>query len=178
MRANIVLTLTGTDRIGLVDEVTGMLLDLGANVEDSRMARLGGEFAMLMLVSLPSEGLPGLDKTVESLRAQGFKVTTTQTEGSYAEAHPGWLPYRIEVHGADHEGIVHEIAHALSQRGISIESAETDSSRAPISGSPLFTMIAQVAVPPSLLEEDWEAALEDAAHHLNVEIRVSAVAKP
>ena len=39
MRANIVLTLTGTDRIGLVDEVTGMLLDLGANVEDSRMAR-------------------------------------------------------------------------------------------------------------------------------------------
>ena len=72
MRANIVLTLTGADRIGLVEEVTGMLLDLDGNVEASRMARLGGEFAMLMLVSLSSEQLPGLEKSVESLPGQDW----------------------------------------------------------------------------------------------------------
>ena len=52
MRSDIVLTLTGTDRVGIVEEVTKVLLDLGANVETSRMARLGGEFAMLMLTSV------------------------------------------------------------------------------------------------------------------------------
>ena len=60
MRKNIVFTLTGTDRTGLVEEITKLLLDLGGNVETSRMARLGGEFAVLMLVSIPepSTGQP------------------------------------------------------------------------------------------------------------------------
>ncbi len=53
MRTDIVFTLTGTDRIGIVEEVTGVLLGLEGNVETSRMVRLGGEFALLMLVSLP-----------------------------------------------------------------------------------------------------------------------------
>jgi len=54
MAKDIVLTLTGRDRVGIVEEVTGVLLGLGANVGTSRMTRLGGEFAILSLVSLPS----------------------------------------------------------------------------------------------------------------------------
>ena len=42
MRTNIVFTLTGTDRIGLVNDLTELLLALDGNVEASRMARLGG----------------------------------------------------------------------------------------------------------------------------------------
>src|SRR3954463_16826051 len=86
MQRNFILTLTGPDRIGIVDEVTGLLLDRGGNVETSRMARLGGEFAILMLVSLPAEGFAGLDEGLGRLTAQGYKVTTTRAERSYAEA--------------------------------------------------------------------------------------------
>src|ERR1700678_2653527 len=93
MRKNFVLTLTGPDRIGIVKRVTGLLLDRGGNVETSRMARLGGEFAVLMLVSLPSEHCTDLDRNLEILATEGYKVTTTQAEQTYAEAHPGWLPY-------------------------------------------------------------------------------------
>ena len=50
MQKTFVLTLTGPDRIGFVEKVTGLLLERGGNVETSRMARLGGEFAILMLV--------------------------------------------------------------------------------------------------------------------------------
>src|SRR3954453_22707446 len=98
MQKTFVLTLTGPDRIGIVDEVTGLLLERGGNVETSRMARLGGEFAILMLVSMPAEHLAGLDEGLKRLATQGYKVTTTPAERTYAEAHPGWLPYRIEVH--------------------------------------------------------------------------------
>src|SRR3954451_1044215 len=175
MQRNFVLTLTGPDRIGIVDEVTGLLLDRDGNVETSRMARLGGEFAILMLVSLPAERFAGLDEDLGRLTTQGYKVTTTLAEQSYAQAHPGWLPYRIEVHGADHEGIIHEVAQYLSTRGISIESMDSECTPAPTSGAPLFAMTAEVVVPPDLSGQGWEAGLEEIGGRLNLDIRASAM---
>ena len=53
-----------------MDEVTGMLARArGGNVETSRMARLGGEFAILMLVSMPSKRFSGLDGELGGLAA-------------------------------------------------------------------------------------------------------------
>jgi glycine cleavage system transcriptional repressor len=175
MQKNFVLTVTGPDRIGIVERVTGLLLGRGGNVETSRMARLGGEFAILTLVSMPEDRLAGLDSDLEALSAQGYKVTTTATGRTYAEAHPDWLPYRIEVRGADHEGIIHEVAHYLSGRGINFESVDSETTSAPISGSPLFAMTAQVIAPPSLAGQGWEAGLEAIADRMNLEIRVSAL---
>jgi glycine cleavage system transcriptional repressor len=172
MKRNFVLTLTGPDRIGIVDDVTRLLLDRGGNVETSRMARLGGEFAILMLVSMPADQLARLDADLSRLTDQGYKVTTTPSGQSYAEAHPGWLPYRIEVHGADHEGIIQEVAHYLSQLGISIESMDSETTPAPISGVPLFAMTALVVVPPDLSGQGWEAGLEQLGNHRNLEIRL------
>jgi glycine cleavage system transcriptional repressor len=172
MRSHFVLTLSGPDRIGIVDTVTRLLLDRGGNVETSRMARLGGEFAILMRVSLPAEQFAGLEGDLEGLTAQGYKVTTTQAEPTHAEGHPGWLPYQVEVQGADHEGIIQEVAHYLSQHGINIESVDSETAPAPISGVPLFAMTAHIVVPPSLSGQGWEAGLEDLAGRMNLEIRV------
>ena len=47
----IVLTSIGADRPGLVDTVSEYVYSRGGNVEASRAATLGGEFAMIMLVS-------------------------------------------------------------------------------------------------------------------------------
>ena len=167
-----VLTLTGTDRVGIVEEVTGMLLELGGNVGTSRMARLGGEFAILMLVSLPDDQAAGLQGVVEKLVAQGYQLTTKQTVNRYAELHPDWLPYQIEVLGADHEGIIHEVARHLSQRGISIETMDTETSRAPVSGAPLFSMKAQIVVPPELQQLDWQETLQNVGKDLNLDIQI------
>src|ERR1700728_3500221 len=114
MQKNFVLTLTGPDRIGIVDRMTGLLLDRGGNVETSRMARLGGEFAILMLVAMPEDRIAGLDVDLKALAALGYKVTTTPTDRAYSGTRPDWLPYRIEVEGADDEGIIHEVARYLS----------------------------------------------------------------
>ncbi len=174
MDTKIIFTLTGTDRIGIVEEVTKLLLDHGGNVETSRMTRLASEFAILMLVSIPLEQLAGLEVGVQKLTAQGYKVTTTQALPSAAQARPGWLPYQIEVQGADHEGIIHTIASAMSKQGINIESMDTEVVYAPVSGSPLFNMKGLVAVPPSLAGQSWEAALIHAGNQLNVDITVKA----
>ena len=178
MQSNIVFTLTGTDRIGIVEEVTGLLLDLGGNVETSRMSRLGGEFAIILLVSVSADRMDGLEAVVRNLTAQGFKVTSCATEKTYAEAHSGWRSHRIEVHGADHEGIIHEIAQTLSRQGISIESIETETSQAPETGASLFAMTANVIAPPNRLGKDWEEDLIAVGKSLNVDIRVTIAKQP
>lgn len=174
MSASIVFSVMGQDRIGIVDEVTRLLLDLGGNIEVSRMARLGGEFAILMLASLPEAKLPALEQSAARLAAQGYKLTTTRTDQTVAQRYANWRPYQIEVRGADHEGIIHVFAHSLSERGINIETLDTATARAPISGTPLFSMQATVLVPPRLSEADWEGDLHEVGHRENLEIKITA----
>ena len=45
----------GADRPGIVAAVTGALLPHGINIEDSRMAILGGRFAMMLVVTVPED---------------------------------------------------------------------------------------------------------------------------
>lgn len=175
MRTHIIFSLTGRDRIGIVEMVTGLLLKRGGNVEISRMVRLGKEFAVLMLVAIPAEQLAGLCTDSEWLTAQGYQVSVSPTDGAYANLSPGWLPYRITVEGADHEGIIHEIARYLARCGVNIESMDTEITQAPVSGTPLFAMTALVAVPPDRPTSEWQIGLAEVGRLANVEIRVSAV---
>lgn len=85
-----------------------------------------------------------------------------------------WKPYRVNVSGADHEGIVHQIAAGLSQAGITIEEAETGTVAASISGTPLFTMQARILVPPTIDESAWMTSLAEAAARTGVDAEVVA----
>lgn len=172
MPRTFVLTLTGADRVGIVEELTGLLLERGGNVETSRMARLGGEFAVLMLVTIPEDRFEGLEAALAPLTDRGYRVTTAPTDRARLAGLAGWLAFRIAVHGADHEGIIHRVAQELSQQGISIESMETETAPAPFGGVPLFNMTARVAVPPALAGRDWSAGLREAADRMNLEATV------
>ena len=175
MNKEIVLTLTGHDRVGIVDEITDLFVKYGGNVETSRMARLGGEFAMLALVAVDEKNLPDLESDFSKLRDEGFQVTLLQTEDDHTQKYAGWLPYQVEVLGADHEGIIHEITHHLAGQGINIEDMETSTAPAPMSGTPLFKMHATILVPPKLPFHQWSDALEEIGDTLNVTVEVTIV---
>ncbi|NMP16719.1 ACT domain-containing protein [Thalassotalea sp. Y01] len=51
MSASIVFTALGSDRTGIVNEITKLASDFGCNIDDSRMAILGDEFTLIMLLS-------------------------------------------------------------------------------------------------------------------------------
>jgi glycine cleavage system transcriptional repressor len=172
MRNTVLLTLTGNDRIGLVEEVTGLLLNIEANIEASRMAHLGGEFAMLALVSVPEDRVNRLDNVLQNLVSQGFKVTFSPTIANQSAEYSNWLRYQIEIKGADHEGIIHEFAQHLRQFNINIETAETEVVNAPMSGTPLFSMSAIVSVPQIAENAGWISDLDEVANHHNVDVLV------
>jgi len=174
MPKNVVLTVTGKDKIGLVDQVTRKVVEHGGNVESSRMAHLGGEFAMLMLISISDNESKTLDQDFKDLRDLNYQISLIQTEEEVGK-YSGWLPYEIEVTGADHEGIIHEISHHLAAQGINIESMDTSSAPAPMSGTPLFMMRGVVLVPPKLSFHKWSDALEEIGDKLNVDVNIEVV---
>ena len=116
MQTNIVLTITGPDKIGLVESVSKIVVDLAGNIVASRMAHLGGEFAMLMFIRIEPENLSSLSGNLDKFVKQGYKITSSETTQEDPSKYKGWVPFEIRVNGADHEGIIHKIA-ALSARG-------------------------------------------------------------
>jgi glycine cleavage system transcriptional repressor len=173
MRQLMLLTLSGSDRPGIVEHVTRLLVSHDANVEGSRMARLGGEFAMLVLVSAPDTGIDRLKAAVEQLGDESFVVHTRLTDVRPSAA--GSRRAMITVYGADHLGIVHAVARDLARRSVNVESLDTEVVAAPMSGQPLFRMRAAVTLPPGLLADELAETLEAVGDEMNVGISVEGV---
>ncbi len=173
MKKYLVLTLTGTDRIGLVDHITDIILKDDGNVEAGKMARLGGEFAMLALVAVPGGKKNHLSQQLDGLKSEGFQIVVKETRREQTQKYSGWLPYKLDVHGADHEGIIHQIAHDLAEQGVNIESMDTGMVQAPMSGTPLFFMSAIVLVPPALVFQTFREGLERTGDEENVNCEIS-----
>jgi glycine cleavage system transcriptional repressor len=175
MSKHLVLTLSGHDRVGMVEKISKLVLNHKGNVEESRMARLGGEFAMLMLISVDEESSSTLKESLLGLQEDGFKVTLDHTKPTLSEQHSGWLPFKITVNGADHEGIVHRVTQHLANKDITIETMETHIKQAPMSGAPLFIMEGVVLVSPAQ-KSTWRGELIQAGEDLSVDIDISAYA--
>ncbi len=172
MATDLVITITSEDKPGIVERITQVLLEHGANIKDSRMARLGGEFAGIMLVSVAESKVQGLMDSMDRLREKSLTVNAKVTEETAAGYFAGYVPHEILVSGADHEGIVNSIASYLAQQGANIEELSTDVVNAPITGTPLFSMHAIVQVPPSITTARLREKLAQIGQEQAIDIEV------
>jgi glycine cleavage system transcriptional repressor len=171
MRKQLVLTASGRDRVGVIDEMTSLIVRFDGNVEASRTVRLGGDFAMLMFVTAPEDRIEDLRAALDEVHYARYDVHTRLSEVEDIEESAA-IPCAITVLGADHVGIVHQVARYLAEQGINIETMTTEVVAAPMSGTPLFTMSAVVRVPPKLEVADLREALAFIADELGVEAKV------
>lgn len=177
MSTHLVFSFVGPDRTGLVERLTGVIARRGGNLEDARMAVLGGEFAVIMLVTVEAGGREILEEELRRVAGElGLLVLVKETAARPAAA-PG-EPCTVSVHGADHEGIVHPIAHALAGRGATIVDLKSWVTAAPVTGTDLFSMTLQVLAPTDVALADLERHLQEVADRLNVDIGVSSGPTP
>jgi glycine cleavage system transcriptional repressor len=167
-----ILTLSGPDRLGVVEAVTRHTLSRNGNVESSRMVRLDGDFAMLALISLPDNSASILLEDFHELTTEGFVIGLHSSRSNSEARFEGWQQFRISVSGGDHEGIIHQVANYLKERGINIEEMETDVIRAPMSGDPLFCMTARLIAPPELAGAPWQESLRELSEEGNLEVEI------
>ena len=162
----LVLTAVGPDRPGLVNEISSLVLAAGANLEDSRMAILGGEFALLMLVSGETQAVTQLERSADELGSRlGLRVLTKPTTSQQASR--DFLPYQIRVTGVDRPGIVQRVAAVLAGRGVNVASLESRLAYAPLSGTPMFILEAALQIPSALALADLRRELSSACDEEN-----------
>ncbi len=171
-REFLVVTIIGPDRRGLVAKITEEIVAQNANIEESHMARLGGEFAVIMLLSISESKKQALLAGLEKLDGEQVKVFIKETDLSRLKVFEGFIPYQISVIGADHEGIVHRVAEYMAEQRVQVDEMETHVTQAPVTGTPLFSMHAEIQAPPELTLKALRSKLEVLADKLGVDIEV------
>src|SRR4030095_2903304 len=117
MLATLVMTVIGVDRPGLVQMVATRVADHGGNWLESRMCRLGGEFAGILRVHVPEENRAALEQALA--KVNGLSIVL-QPDGATPPATEPRFAF-LEVVGPDRPGIVREISHALAAQGVNVE---------------------------------------------------------
>lgn len=167
MQSQLVLTLIGKDRPGLVDALASAVADHGGNWLDSRMCHLGGEFAGILRIEVPTARERDLSSALAKLEAQGLQIVVRPDQPGAVEAKSS---VTIEVVGQDRPGIVKEISRTLAARGVNVEELHTERSCAPMSGEMLFQATIEVLVPASCETATLRQELEKIAADLMVEV--------
>src|SRR5438876_10539046 len=91
MQLSLVMTVIGQDRPGLVDSVAGIVADQGGNWLESRMSRLGGQFAGILRVLISAEKEGTLVRSLKQLEAEGLTIVV-HSDGPQPEESARPLP--------------------------------------------------------------------------------------
>ncbi len=174
MRSYFVVSVVGPDRPGIVDAVSHCVAERGCNIEDSRMAVLGGEFALVMLFS--GEGAaPGEAAGLIRGWAEGHGMSAV-TRPTSAPARPGGAAAEIGLEMPDRPGIVSRVTRFLAERGANVEALETGVRPAPFTGTPMFSMHVNIRALGKLELEKLRRALQDLASDEDIHISIGTSA--
>jgi glycine cleavage system regulatory protein len=170
--ATLVLTVIGDDRSGLVDALSGVIADHDGNWDKSRMARLAGKFAGIVMVAVPDASADALVADLEPLQAQGLLDITVERAVA-SEQEEDSTRYQMEIIGLDQPGIIHEVSHALAGRQVSIEELSTEARSAPMSGDTIFEAHAWLRVPVGVSVQELTDDLGRLGDELAVNIEIA-----
>ena len=167
----------GPDRPGLVDRISGLLLEAGANIADSRMINLSGQFALVMLARTDSDDVEGLKQNLEQAGSATGLTVSVLTLGGGLEAPQAPEPplsdntahtgFRLQVLGMDQPGIVHRITNLLHQQQVNIEEMQTDLQAGSYSQSPQFSMELRMSIPRQVQLDQLRGQLSSLCESLN-----------
>ena len=145
----IVLSAIGTDRTGVVQDISKVILSCGGNIEESRMTTLGAEFAVLMLVSGNWHTLNRLERGLEKLSDNDTLTFAIRKTGERPVSDDR-MPYAVDVVSLDQQGIVFGLADFFASRDIEIADVATRRYSAAHTGAPMFAVQMAVNVPSSV----------------------------
>jgi glycine cleavage system regulatory protein len=167
MRTVLILTISGKDRAGLVDQLADVIAAHGGNWEHSRMAHLAGRFVGLLEVSVSGENQQELEAALRTISDLDVMIAIGELE-----APEPMRQFDLEVVGSDHPGIVRDVFKALAAVGVNVEELSTKTTNAPESGGLLFEARARLACGVDVDHYGIQSSLEAIAHDLMVDVRL------
>ena len=166
---DVMLTLIGPDRTGIVARLAALAGEHGGNWLDSRMIRMGGYFSGIVRIALAPESVGEFREAVTTFMEEvDYQFAIQPAEVEVGQASGGHA--QLELSGQDHPGIVHAIFEAFQKSGVNVEELSTGLQAAPWSGTPVFEAKARLFVPEGVALGELQTHLEDLAADLLVEI--------
>jgi glycine cleavage system regulatory protein len=165
------MTIIGPDRPGLVESVAALVAGHDGNWLESKMSRLGGQFAGILRVEVPENQEATLVAGLKALDDSGLRVLVNSDQSS-VQSRPQRLT-DLEIVGQDRPGIVRQITRALAGYGVNVEELETECTSAAMSGETLFKAHARLSIPESCDSKRLRQELEKIASDLIVDISLA-----
>ncbi len=173
MRRWFILSAVGRDRPGIVADLAQLVFDCEANLEDSRMALLGNEFASILLCSGTSddlgERLAAGARRLEWENRLTILLRPLEGEPRPPVPAPGYRLFEIEAQGEDRAGIVARVCRTLADLGVNIADLRSTTLPSP-SGAALYGMKLAAEVPATLDVADLQKALDEVGAQLGLEV--------
>ena len=170
---HLILTAIGPDQVGLVQKISEFISRHSCNIEDSKMAVFCGEFAVIVLISGDGANLVKIARDYREIETETGLSISIKTPAA-RKAPESFLPYRLTASCMDHPGIVYQLSAVLSAMGVNIESMETKTYAAPVSGTPIFKIEADLAIPTRTNINALRARFAEIQREENIDIELTA----
>ena len=171
-RDHLLLTAIGPDQVGLVQRISEFISRHGCNIEDSKMAVFCGEFAVIVLISGDGGNLVKIARDYREIETETGLAISIKTPSTRKTAE-SFLPYKLTASCMDHPGIVYQLSAVLSAMDVNIESMETKTYAAPISGTPIFQLEADLAIPTRTNINSLRARFAEIQREENIDIEIT-----
>ena len=146
MTQHILVTAVGTDRNGLVRHVTATLLDCGCNIAESRLATMGSQFIMLILVSGNWHSKNKLEAALADVaKAQSLQINLRDADVTASQSNQ--IPYAVDLICLDQSGIVNTLASFFSAHEIAITEMISKRYAAAHTGAQMFNLQMIISLP-------------------------------
>lgn len=170
---HLILTAIGPDQVGLVQKISEFISQHGCNIEDSKMAVFCGEFAVIVLISGEENNLTKIGRDYRAIESETGLAISIKTPAVRTPPE-SFLPYKLTASCMDHPGIVYRISAVLTTLGVNIESMETKTYSAPVSGTPIFQLEAILAIPVRTNINQLRQRFTEIQRDENIDIELNA----
>jgi len=169
------MTIIGADRPGLVELVAAGVADHGGNWLESRMCRLGGEFAGILRIEVLEEKKQELTVALRALEQQGLRVILQADDSPDGADTARGLLATVELVGQDRPGILRSVSAVFAAHRVNVEELASERISAPMGGGTLFQARATVLVPAGASLSALRSDLEKIAADLMVDLKLLPV---
>lgn len=124
MTYSLVFTAMGADRTGIVSEITKLASQFGCNIDDSRMATLGSEFTLVMLLTGNKSAINQIETRLPILAHSLELLTIIKRTGKNKSYHICEC-LEVEFSGTDSPGILKQVTTFFAKKHIDLSSLKS-----------------------------------------------------
>ncbi len=165
----LVLTVIGHDKSGLVEQLATVVNQHHGNWMASNLSHLAGYFAGIVQLEVADTDLAELTEALQAIADLDIHIH----HGIDSDGQNQQL-LKFVITGNDRPGIVRELSSVIKHKGTNIIHFESSKQSAPNWGSPLFNAIATVELAPGLSRDEVIAALEAIATDVVVDVETAS----